>query len=190
MKFSQFALLLVLLSFAALLAQEAAPPPVQTLPPHVDKQPAKVYYGGQVGFNFGDYFRISLVPLVGYKLSPKFSIGGKLRYEYVNDKRYDQAITAHNYGGSIFGRYYISRNLYAHAEFSYMSYQYQTKILDRDFKTERDWVPFGFIGAGYAYPVSRSTYAFVEVLWDVIQHENSPYKAGEPFISVGVSAGF
>ncbi len=39
----------------------------------------KWYYGGTVGFNFwSDYFYLSVNPLVGYKVSPKFSVGGKI----------------------------------------------------------------------------------------------------------------
>ena len=45
----------------------------------------KIYYGGGIGFNFwGDYFRISLEPMVGYKINPKLSAGVKLMYEYIN----------------------------------------------------------------------------------------------------------
>jgi hypothetical protein len=55
-----------------------------------------VYYGGNIGLSFGSYFRISIMPLVGYKLSPQASVGLKIGYEYVEDKRYDEKLTSSN----------------------------------------------------------------------------------------------
>ena len=103
--------------------------------------PNPVYYGGTIGLSFGSYFRISIMPLVGYKLSPKASVGVKLGYEYVEDKRYDPKLTASNYGASIFTRYRFIPNAYAHAEFAYFSYKYKRN----DFETERKWVPFSIL---------------------------------------------
>ena len=151
------------------------------------QEPSKVYWGGQLGLSFGSYFRIAVIPMVAYKVSPKFHVGGKIGYAYTEDKRYENAtITSHNYGGSVFSRYLIVRGLYAHAEFVYWSYKYQTENLEG----ERTWVPFLLLGGGYIQPVSRTTSVFIEVLWDVLQDENSPYDASDPWVSIGVSVGF
>jgi hypothetical protein len=40
-----------------------------------------------------------VAPLVGYKLNPKASVGVKVLYEYIKDKRYDPTMTASNWGG-------------------------------------------------------------------------------------------
>ncbi len=145
-----------------------------------------VYYGGNIGLSFGSYFRISIMPLIGYKLSPQASVGLKLGYEYVVDKRYDEKLTSSNYGASIFGRYRVIPNAYLHAEFAYFSYKLQTA----NFESDRKWVPFLYLGGGYIQPVGPNTSLFVEVLVDVLQDDNSPYKAWDPVISVGVAAGF
>jgi hypothetical protein len=151
------------------------------------QEPSKVYWGGQLGLSFGSYFRIAVIPMVAYKVSPKFHVGGKIGYAYTEDKRYENAtITSHNYGGSVFSRYLIVRGLYAHAEFVYWSYKYQTENLEG----ERTWVPFILLGGGYIQPVSRTTSVFIEVLWDVLQDENSPYNASDPWVSIGVGVGF
>lgn len=147
---------------------------------------SKVYYGGTVGFNFGDYFRISLQPYVGYKFTPQLSGGVKVGYEYIKDKRYSQTFTYHNYGGSLFSRYRFIPQLYAHAEFAYFSYEYQTS----NTTSERDWVPFLLLGGGYIQRIGSNTSAYVEVLFDVLQDDKSPYKKGEPFVSIGVGVGF
>lgn len=145
-----------------------------------------VYYGGNIGLSFGSYFRISIMPLVGYKLSPQASVGLKIGYEYIEDKRYEEKLTGNNYGASVFGRYRVIPNIYLHAEFAYYSYKYQTA----GFETDRTWVPFLYVGGGYIQPIGPNTSLFVEVLVDVLQDDNSPYKAWDPVISIGVAAGF
>ena len=146
----------------------------------------KAFYGGTLGFNFGNYFRISVEPLVGYKLSPKFSVGVKFRYEYINDARYNTDVTYHNYGGSIFGRYRPIPQIYFHAEPAYMSYQFSVS----SYESEREWVPFIFLGGGYVQRVGKNTFLYAEVLFDVLRDNKSPYNDWEPFISLGVSVGF
>ena len=60
--------------------------PVEPKKSSIDK--TKLYYGGYANFSIGNYTVIGFEPMVGYKLTPKFSVGSKLTYEYVKDKRY------------------------------------------------------------------------------------------------------
>jgi hypothetical protein len=145
-----------------------------------------VYYGGTVGLSFGNYFRLSIMPLVGYQLSPKVSGGIKVSYEYIKDKRYSSPVTYHNYGGSVFARFRLNPKLYLHSEFAYISYKYKIS----DFESDREWVPFLYLGGGYIQPISASTSFFVEVLVDVLQDKNSPYEKWDPYVSVGIGVGF
>lgn len=155
------------------------------------QQESKVYYGGAVGFNFwGDYFRISVEPMVGYKVTPKLSAGVKLMYEHIDDSRSTVDLLYNNYGGSIFSRYRIIPQLYAHAEFAYYNYSYKYKSGSLESETFSNWVPFLLLGGGYSQQVGQNTWLFAQALWDVIQDDNSPYKSGDPWISVGVSVGF
>ena len=153
------------------------------------KEPSKIYWGGQLGLSFGDYFAISIIPMIGYKVTPRFHLGAKIGYAYTEDKRYEESLTSHNYGGSLLSRFLIVRGLYAHAEYVYWSYQYQIEKFD-NFESERTWVPFLLLGGGYVQPISPSTALFVEVLWDVLNDENSPYDSSSPRISLGVGVGF
>ena len=171
-------------------APPPATPPTTTPPPTAAPQaaqpgPKKVYYGGTVGLSFGDYFRFSIVPFVGYKLTPKLHIGGKVGYEYIEDKRYDETLTSHNYGGSVFSRVFPRPSIYGHAEFAYMSYNYKVSEAESD----RFWVPFLYLGGGLVKSMGRTS-VFVEVLFDVLQDDKSPYEDWAPFISVGVGVGF
>ena len=146
----------------------------------------KVYYGGYANFSFGKYTVIGFEPLIAYKLLPKLSVGGKFSYEYVKDKRYSTTQETSNYGVSIFSRLRVGRKLYGHVEYSEMNY----KLYDSSGDSKRRWVPFFYVGAGISQPITKNTSLNAEILWDLIQDDNSPYKTVEPFISVGIGVGF
>ena len=146
----------------------------------------KVYYGGYANFSVGQYTRIGFEPLIAYKLFPKFSVGGKLSYEFVKDKRYANDYESSNYGFSLFARRRFFRRLYAHIEYSEMNY----KIYDELGSHDRYWVSFLYLGGGVSLPISRSASLNAEVLWDLIQDQHSPYKSLQPFVNVGIGIGF
>jgi len=149
------------------------------------------YYGGTFGFNFwSDYFYLSIEPMVGYKISPKFSVGGKIGYSYINYS--DEDFDTHNYGASIFSRYRVIPQIYLHGEFVYWSYETITgyDLQSNDYRTERNWVPFLLLGGGYVQNIGPNASLYVEVLVDVLQNENSPYEDWDPFVSFGVGIGF
>lgn len=143
---------------------------------------SKMYFGGYVNLSFGTYTVIGIEPLVGYKFTPELSAGVQLSYEYSS---YDD-VSASNYGGSLFGRYRIIPELYAHAEFSSINYE----LIYFSGETNRVWVPFLFLGGGYSQPISKNVWINAQVLFDVLQDENSPYESWEPFFSIGFGVGF
>ena len=153
-------------------------------------QPSNVFYGGQLGLSFGSYFRLMVAPMVGWVLDKKSSVGVKVGYEYIKDTRDEPTQTWHNYGASAFYRYRFIPQIYGHAEFAYYSYQssVETDALGK-LSSERSWVPFLLLGAGYVQPVSPRTSLFIEVLFDVLQDEKSPYDEWNPWISIGVGVG-
>ena len=89
-------------------------------------------------------------------------------------------------GASVFSRYRIVPQFYAHAEFSAMKYDLSYYRVG----STRDWVPFLFLGGGFSQPVSRNVWLNAQILFDVLQNENSPYPAWEPFYSIGFGVGF
>ncbi|HXV14700.1 MAG TPA: hypothetical protein VEC56_10900 [Candidatus Krumholzibacteria bacterium] len=164
-------------------APVSAPPPAQTT---ATKRPLRerVYYGGSVLVSFGDVTRIGVYPMIAYKFTPKLSLGAEVGYEWLKFDDFDQS--ASNYGGSVFARYRIVPRLYAHAEYQMVNYEIFTSPTTSD----RDWVPFLLVGGGFSQPMGRNAWTYVEVLFDVLNDNGSPYDDGEPFISVGVGVGF
>lgn len=158
-----------------------------------DPQQNRWYYGGNVGLSFwNNYFYLGIYPLVGYKITPKFSIGGKLGYAYINDNRSSfGSTTSHNYGGSIFTRYRVIPQIYLHGEFVYFSYERFTyNLASSQFESSRVWAPFLLLGGGFSQMVSPNVWVFVEVLFDVLNDNNSPYEEWDPFVSFGAGVGF
>lgn len=153
--------------------------------PKLDK--SRIYYGGYMTMNFSkNYSVLGAAPMVAYKLTPKFSVGGQITYEYISDKRYTIEQNGSNYGFSLFSRYRVSPRLYAHTEFELMSY----KWFYSDGGDERKWAPMFYVGGGYSQPISKNVWLNAQVLFDVLNHENSPYNDWEPYFSVGIGVGF
>ena len=151
---------------------------------------SKWYYGGTLGFSFwNDYFYLTVQPMVGYKVTPKLSIGGKIGYSYINYSDVD--IATHNYGASLFSRFKVIPQLYLHGEFVYWSYE--TIVFNQstqNYESGRDWVPFILLGGGFVQQLGPNTSMFIEVLVDVLNDDNSPYEEWDPFVSFGVGVGF
>jgi hypothetical protein len=168
----------------------AAPPPPAPAPAKAaapaaagKSGPSKIYYGGTVTASFGNTSRFGIFPMVGYKLTPKISGGAEFGYEYVS---YGNNQNTHNYGGSLFGRFRVGRNLYATAEYQNINYE----IFTTPNSSKREWVPAMLVGGGYVKGIGKGASVYGEVLFDVLQADNSPYKNWEPIVNVGVVVGF
>jgi hypothetical protein len=166
-------------------ATDAAPAPA----PKKQKAPIKdkIYFGGYVNLSFGSYTVIGIEPMIGYKLTPKLSLGIKIRYDYISDKRYEPTRSYSNYGGSVFARYRVVQPLYLHVEYAAINYEYFNNIT---LESQREWVPFLFVGAGYSQRMGGNAWLNAQILFDVLQSSKSPYNNWEPFYSIGVSVGF
>jgi len=145
----------------------------------------KLFTGGSLGLTFGNYTNVMISPVIGARLNPKVYAGLGIEYQYTKDKRYTPALTYNQYGGRLFAQYNIVPKLYAHAEFAGYSMEHYNTLL----KKQRDFVPFIYFGGGYRQMLSERSFVSVQVLFDVLQHKYSPYKAWEPIFSVGFGVG-
>jgi hypothetical protein len=146
----------------------------------------RVFFGGNVGFNFGSVTSVRFNPLVGYKLTRSLSMGLTGMYEYNSYETYLGREHFNNFGGSLFSRFQVIPQAYAHAEFNYMSYQY---INSRGVKN-REGVPLVLIGGGFVTEIGPNIFSYAQILFDVLQDAKSPYDPWTPFYSVGFGVGF
>lgn len=158
--------------------------PAKTKPSKPFKE--RIYYGGNIGLSFGSYTMVGIYPLVGYKITPKLSAGVKVAYEYIVDKRYSSDYTTSNYGGSIFARYRLIKWLYLHAEYAGLNYELYNELGE----SNREWVPFLLVGAGFSQNLGGNVWLNIQVLFDVLQNNRSPYRRWEPFYNIGIGVGF
>ena len=146
----------------------------------------KVFFGGSFGLSFGNYTSVRIYPMIGYKITPKLSIGTKLMYEYAKNTTFTHNNTYNNYGLSVFSRYRIIPQIYVHAEYNYMNYE-KYNSNNEDYRYA---VPYLFLGGGFVQRTGRNSHIYAEILFDVLNDANSPYADWTPFYSVGVSVGF
>jgi hypothetical protein len=144
-----------------------------------------VFYGGTIGLGFGDVNYFELAPLVGKHLTPQFSFGGSLIYRYRSDDRYQQDLTTNDYGASVFGRFKVTPQVFAQAEYEYLQYEYYKPNLTKD----TDSANSVFLGGGVSAPAGANASLYATAMYNVNYDDDSPYDS--PWvIRFGVGVGF
>ncbi len=139
----------------------------------------RIYFGGYLGLQFGTYTLIDISPLVGYKITPKFHAGLRFTYQYSKTDYYGSSYESSSYGGSVFTRFYIIKNLYAQAEAEYLNIEY----LDQNLQKTRMWIDSYYIGGGYFQPFGKRGGMYFTILWNLNQNQFSPYD--NPVMRIG-----
>lgn len=158
----------------------------------------KVFVGGGLGAGFGDYTFINVSPIIGYRVSPKLSIGMRLMYQYTTFEYFDYAdqrwkdYSGNDFGIGGFARYMLFGPVYLQAEYEHLSYE----ALYRSGESRRDNFDSFMAGGGIAQPIGRKASVFLTLMYN-FSYENfntsnvyrSPYNS--PWVvRVGIAAGF
>ena len=142
---------------------------------------SRFFSGGNVGLNFGTVTYVDLSPIIGYKVTEKFSVGTGATYIYYSDNRNNYSTNI--YGGRLFSRYLITENIFAHAEYELINFE----TLDFNQKLKRMNVPSLFVGGGYNARIAGNSFFNITVLWNVLQSVYTPYS--NPLIRTGFTIG-
>jgi len=148
----------------------------------------RIYFGGNLGLQFGTITNVEVSPLVGYRINERLSAGLGISYIYYKiDFDSGPDFETNIYGGRIFGRYNITEQFFAQAEFESLNLEYVDRDTDRII---RDWVPGAFIGGGFFQPIGRNAGFSAMALYNLIyDDEKSPYN--DPLVlRIGFSVGF
>ncbi|MEM1137694.1 MAG: hypothetical protein AAGI07_17785 [Bacteroidota bacterium] len=108
----------------------------------------RLYFGGNVGLQFGDITFIDVSPQVGYRVTEKFSAGVGGTYRYINNKIFFPPFETNVLGYRIFARYDVTPVVYPYAEYENLSLRIGNE-------TNREWFDAFFIGAGFFQPIGR-----------------------------------
>jgi len=129
----------------------------------------RFWYGAGGGLNFGssgnsNLFIVSLSPMVGYKLTPDFSIGPRAELSFVHSRAgFGNTIIRDNffnYGIGAFARHKVLNQFFAHVEYQIESQRFSdTRISQNNF----------FVGGGYT---SGGQIGYeISVLWNVLDND-------------------
>lgn len=141
----------------------------QNLPAN-EPQPKKpirerLFFGGELGLQFGTITFINISPLIGYKITERLSAGLGPKYLYYRDKFF--AYSTSMYGGRVFVRYNITPAIFAHAE-------YEVLNLETYFK-RRENVESIFVGGGFRQRIGQKSFMALTALWNINESVYSPY---------------
>lgn len=167
------------------------PPPTQNPPPGLNPQPKefdrfidRLYFGGNVGAWFGQTTYINLQPLVGCKLTKKFSLGGGFTYNYFSQNYGGQKYVSTVYGSNAFARYFVLDNVFAQVGWDHLSVPDFTSPLP----DTRAWVDNILLGGGYRQQFSDHGSFIAMIFYNVNQSPLSPY--ANPIVQIGFNVGF
>lgn len=147
----------------------------------------RLYFGGNLGASFGRWTFVDISPMVGYRITPKFSLGVGATYQYQrqNDNGGNLLWKQSVYGGRAFSRYDIATdflgvgNLFAHAEYEALVAKFAfNNIVGTSENT--NVFPAFFIGGGLAFPIgNRSAFTISALYNPFYDQDNTLY--GNPF---------
>lgn len=149
---------------------------------------SRMDFGGSIGAQFGDVTFIELAPIASYRVTEKFHAGLGLTYQYykVNYNGVpDYSSSA--YGGSVFMRYFIWGDLFAHAEYAplYITNFYDYSIPIPEYRNV--WAQDVLLGGGYRQWIGQKAFMSLMLLFNINESLYSPYS--NPIIRIGFGLG-
>jgi hypothetical protein len=179
---------LLILSSLTLSAQDTSKaPPKQKNRDILDR----IDFGGYLGAQFGTVTAINISPLATYRVTNSFYAGLGLTYQFYKDTRYTPDYSSSSYGGSIFARYFIWRDLFAHIEYAplYLNYyDYYDNGSGGYYRVKGSvWVHDFMVGGGYRQWIGEKAYMSIMMLFNVNESYYSPYR--NPIIRIGFGVG-
>jgi hypothetical protein len=148
----------------------------------------RIDFGGYLGATFGNIIYIEVSPLASYRITPKFHAGLGLTYMYYSENGPYGHYSSSSYGGSIFARYFVWRDLFVHVEYAPL---YRPNFIPPPYPTsnihDSQWAQDVLIGGGYRQWVGDKAFMSIMLLWNINETVYSPYI--NPIIRIGFGVG-
>lgn len=160
-----------------------------------------LFFGGSLWASFGTITRVEIAPVIGYHISPRFDagIGGKYLFykttALANTGLSDDfKFSAHIYGGSVFTRYVLVKDLNKYLPFTFHGrltthIEYEGLNMPSDFKPEKSgsrfWSHNYWVGGGLQQKIGKKAYFNIFVLYNLNQKSYQLYD--NPTIRIGVN---
>jgi len=154
----------------------------------------RLFFGGNFGLMFGTVTNIEISPLVGYYITPRLAAGAGIRFEYFKDKGYYEPYQTTIYGGDLFTRYTIIRDLGEGLNIGlntgvFVQAEWEVLSLEKEYfeppytEDGRFTVHSILVGGGLIQPVGRKSALLITVLYNLNETSRSPYS--NPVVRVG-----
>ncbi len=144
----------------------------------------RLYYGGNVGLWVGNPTYVNVSPMIGVKLTRKFSLGANFTYNYYQQKYMGTKYSNYIYGGGPFVRYRILENIFLQAEWDKLSILDPNSIIEN----QRVWIDNLLVGGGFRQPFSDHGSFVIMAFWNLNETPLSPYP--NPIIQMGFNLKF
>lgn len=144
----------------------------------------RLFFGGGFGLTVGSVTHVDISPMVGYRITDRFSAGIGLSYQYYKYPAYN--IKTSIYGGKIFASYTIIKDLgniiplgenmggiMLHAEAEGLNLEKRVFYLSND--NDRVWVFSPLAGIGYSLPIGNRSFLNIYLLYNFNEGQDSPY---------------
>jgi hypothetical protein len=154
----------------------------------------RLFFGGNFGLMFGTITNIEISPLVGYYITPRLAAGTGIRFEYYRDKGYYAPYHTTIFGGNVFSRYTIIKNLgeglniglnagiFGQVEYEALSLE--KAYFEPPYTKDGRFISHSIlVGGGIIQPVGRRSAFLVTVLYNLNENSRSPYN--NPIVRVG-----
>lgn len=156
---------------------------------NVREMPARerIYVGGYIGLQIGTITAIVVSPTVAYRFTNRFTMGVGGTYQYYRDRGWgispEFSASTNIFGGSVFARYNITRQFFAHTEFEALNLDSQMGFGTGTTADGRFWEYNYFAGAGYRTPLGPRAYLNLMILYNfnpesVVHYQNPVFRIG------------
>ena len=143
----------------------------------------KVFFGGNLGLQFGTVTFIEVSPLMGYRITDKISAGFGITYQYYHYQDRTTDFQTNVYGGRVFGRYMFTDYLFGHVEYEFLNLE------AFDFYPQRRRVDVESLlaGGGYMQRIGNNSAIVAMILYNFTESNYTPYQ--NPILRIGVNIG-
>jgi hypothetical protein len=146
----------------------------------------RLYFGGNISLSVGTITAIQLSPLAGYRITPRWSAGLGLDYEYYKSSgTYYGTVMAGPYstsiyGGNIFTNFVFLKNfptkgISLMAETEYEALNLESKYFQDYYSSGRFWLHSFLAGGGIRQRLGRRSSFNLLILWNFNETQYSPY---------------
>lgn len=138
----------------------------------------RLTYGGNIGLVFGTQTVVNISPRIGYYITDQFVAGVGVSYKYFKYGSFSDNL----YGGSLFGRFFITEELFLHAETEMTNLTSYRVVSDVVYSQQRTWINSTMVGGGF-----RSGPFTLSALYILNHNPNtSPYGISPLIIQGGI----